>query len=60
MKHRIHRDNLMFHWFTKHHEIVMGFRHAHRGTCSTCGKAIPEGNTVCDRCFGRDKEVSGK
>jgi hypothetical protein len=60
MKQRIHRDKLMFHWFTKHHEIVAGFKRVRYGSCRQCGKSIPEGESLCDACFARDKDVSKK
>jgi hypothetical protein len=60
MKQRIHRDKLMFHWITKHHEIVVGFRKVRYGTCRTCGKSIPEGESLCDVCFAKGKAVSKK
>jgi predicted amidophosphoribosyltransferase len=60
MKQRIHRDKLMFHWITEHHEIVAGFKRARYGTCSQCGKTISEGDSLCDTCFGKEKEVSKK
>ncbi len=50
----------MFHWITKHHEIVVGFITKRYGKCEKCGKSIPEGETMCDQCFARDKEVSAK
>jgi len=60
MKQRIHRNKLMFHWITKHHEIVVGFKQARYGTCSKCGKSITEGDSLCDACFAKDKDVSKK
>jgi len=60
MKQRIHRDKLMFHWITKHHEIVVGFKKARYSTCRKCGKCIPEGDSLCDVCFAKDKAVSKK
>jgi predicted amidophosphoribosyltransferase len=60
MKQRIHRDKLMFQWFTKHHEIVVGFKRVRYGTCSQCGKSIPEGDSLCDVCFAQQKAVSKK
>jgi len=50
----------MFHWITKHHEIVVGFKQVRYGTCSKCGKSISEGDSLCDACFFKDKEVSKK
>jgi hypothetical protein len=60
MKQRIHRNKLMFHWITKHHEIVVGFKQVRYGTCRKCGKSISEGDSLCDACFFKDKEVSKK
>jgi len=60
MKQRIHRNKLMFHWITKHHEIVVGFKQARYGTCRKCGKTIFEGDSLCDACFAKDKEISEK
>lgn len=60
MKQRIHRDRLMFTWITEHHEIVVGFKTVRHGTCRQCGKSIPEGNTLCDACFAKDKDISKK
>jgi len=60
MKQRIHRDKLMFTWFTKDHEIVVGFKTVRHGICQQCGKSIPSGNTLCDACFAKDKELSTK
>jgi hypothetical protein len=60
MKQRIHRDKLMFHWITKNHEIVVGFKRARYGACRLCGKTIPEGDSVCDICFAKSKDVSKK
>ena len=60
MKTRVHRDKLMFRWITKNHEIVAGFKHVKHGKCSVCGKRIPWGNTLCDDCFEKDKDVSKK
>lgn len=57
---RIHRNKLMFHWITKHHEIVVGFIRKRYGKCEKCGRSIPEGETMCDQCFAKDKEVSAK
>ena len=50
----------MFNWITKDHEIVVGFKHVYRGKCSVCGRRIPAGNTICDECFKKDKEISKK
>jgi predicted amidophosphoribosyltransferase len=60
MKQRIHRDKLIFRWFTKNHEIVAGFKRVRHGTCSKCGKSIPWGTTLCDKCFEKDKSISKK
>ncbi|EMR74104.1 hypothetical protein MBGDN05_00066 [Thermoplasmatales archaeon SCGC AB-539-N05] len=60
MKQRIQRDKLMFRWFTKNHEIVVGFKHVQYGKCNVCGKRIPSGNTMCDECFNKVKHVSKK
>jgi len=60
MKQRIHRDKLMFTWFTKDHEIMVGFKTVRHATCQKCGKSIPSGNTLCDACFAKDKDVSKK
>jgi hypothetical protein len=56
----IHREGLMFQWITKDHKIVVGFKGVNRGKCSQCGKRIPSGNTICDECFNKDKEISEK
>jgi len=58
MKMRIHRDQLMFKWITKDHEIIIGFKHVRHGKCSVCGKRVPMGNTICDECFEKDKKIS--
>ncbi len=60
MKQRIHRDKLMFHWITKHHEIVVGFKQVRYGNCRLCGKNIPEEESLCDLCFSKSKDVSKK
>ena len=57
---RIHREGLMFKWFTKGHEITVGFSRVNRSKCSVCGKTIPSGNTICDICFEKQKKVSKK
>jgi len=57
MKMRIHRDQMMFKWITKDHEIIVGFKHVRHGKCSVCGKSIPWGNTICDECFEKDKKI---
>ena len=58
--HRIHREKLLFTWFTKNHEIIIGFKQAKRGTCTKCKKSIPLGNSLCDDCFKKGKEISEK
>lgn len=60
MKQRIHRDKLMFHWITSHHEIVVGFKRVLYGTCTKCGKSIRAGDSLCDKCFRENKQVSKK
>jgi len=60
MKQRIHRDRLMFRWITKNHEIVVGFKRMKYGKCTTCGKDIPPGNSLCDECFEKEKGISKK
>jgi uncharacterized OB-fold protein len=57
---RIHRDKLLFRWITRNHEIVVGFKRVDHGKCVKCGKTIPSGNTLCDDCFKRDKDISKK
>ena len=46
--------------YYKKHEIVAGFKNVKHGKCSVCGKRIPLGNTLCDDCFEKDKDVSKK
>ncbi|MCK4364992.1 MAG: hypothetical protein KAW45_02970 [Thermoplasmatales archaeon] len=60
MKSQVHRDGMMFNWITENHEIALGFKRVLRGKCSECGKKIPFGNTICDSCFKKDKEISKK
>ncbi len=60
MKQRIHREKMLFTWFTQNHEIVVGFKTVQHGICQQCGKNIPSGNTLCDACFAKDKEISTK
>ena len=60
MKARIHREGLMFKWITRGHEIVVGFKNVKHNKCSVCGKRIPLGNTICDKCFEKEKKVSKK
>jgi len=56
----IHRDKLLFRWITKDHEIVVGFKRVGHGKCAGCGKTIPIGNTLCDDCFRKGKDISRK
>jgi predicted amidophosphoribosyltransferase len=60
MKTRIYRDRLIFRWITKNHEIVVGFKSVEHSKCVLCGKAVPLGNTVCDECFKKSKDISKK
>ena len=60
MKSRIHRKNLMFRWVTKNHEIVAGINKVKHNKCSSCGQTISKGNSLCDDCFEKEKEVSKK
>ncbi len=60
MAQRIHRERLMFRWITKNHEIVVGFKHMKYNTCTKCGKDIPQGNSLCDKCFEKSKAISKK
>ena len=57
---RIHREGLMFNWITKDHEITVGFKRVGHSKCNICGKRIPSGNTICDICFEKEKNVSKK
>jgi len=57
---QVHRDGLMFKFMTKEHHIVFGFKRAKTGKCSVCGARIPEGNTICDSCFKKEKSISKK
>jgi hypothetical protein len=57
---RIHREGLMFKWITEDHEITVGFKRVGHGKCSICGVRIPLGNTICDKCFEKGKNVSKK
>ena len=57
---RIHRVGYLFKWITKDHEITVGFKRVGHGECSVCGKRIPRGNTICDMCFEKEKNVSKK
>ena len=60
MKHKIHRDRLMFKWITSNHEIVVGFKRVKNERCTGCGKIIPWGNNLCDDCFEKIKKFSKK
>jgi predicted amidophosphoribosyltransferase len=60
MKQRIHREDLLFQWITKDHEIVMGFKRVKHGICESCGRRIPQGETLCDTCFKEKKKMSKK
>ena len=57
---KVHREGLLFKWITKDHEITVGFQRVGHGKCSMCGKRIPAGNTICDDCFNKDKQISKK
>jgi predicted amidophosphoribosyltransferase len=57
---QIHREGLIFKWITKDHEITVGFKRVGHGKCSICGARIPRGNTICDKCFEQEKNVSKK
>lgn len=57
---QVHREKLMFKWITKHHNIVVGFKRVGHSKCSVCGKRIPAGNTICDSCFKKEKNISKK
>ncbi len=57
---QIHREDLTFKWITKDHEITVGFKRVGHGKCSICGTRIPRGNTICDKCFEQEKNVSKK
>jgi hypothetical protein len=50
----------MFRWVTKNHEIVTGISRVKHNKCKSCGETIPKGNTLCDVCFEKEKEVSQK
>jgi len=56
----VHREGLMFKWMTKNHNIFLGFKRVETGRCSSCGKRIPAGNTLCDACFNKEKDISNK
>ena len=60
MKMGIHRENLLFTWQTKKHEIIVGLKKPLKGKCNLCGKPIPLGNTICDECFKKEKDFSKK
>ena len=51
---------MIFRWITKNHEIVVGFKSVEHSKCVLCGKAVPLGNTVCDECFKKSKDISKK
>lgn len=57
---QIHREGLMFRWSTKDHEIVLGFKKIGHSHCNICGKRVPHGNTICDKCFEKEKKISKK
>jgi predicted amidophosphoribosyltransferase len=57
---RIHRDNLIFRWITKNHEIVVGFKSVKYGRCSLCGKKTSLDSNICDECFDKGKDISKK
>ncbi len=57
---RVHRDNLIFRWITKNHEIVVGFKGIQHNKCVLCGNVVPLGNTICDVCFKKSKDISKK
>jgi len=57
---RIHRTGLLFKWITKNHEIILGFKKTSHSTCAICGKRIPAGGNICDKCFEKEKKVSKK
>jgi len=57
---KIHREGLTFKWTTKDHAITVGFKRVRHGKCSVCGKSVPRGNTICDKCFEQEKKVSKK
>ncbi len=56
----IHREGLMFKWSSRNYEIVFGFKRVDHSICSICGKRIPAGNTICNKCFEKEKEISKK
>jgi len=60
MKTGVHREKLMFTWNTNNHEIKVGIKKVLQGKCKICGKPIKKGNTICDECFKKEKEISKK
>ena len=50
----------MFKWISENHEIEFGLKKANYNKCSVCNKRISPGNTICDDCFIKDKEISNK
>jgi len=60
MKQKIHREKMMFNWFTKNHNIIVGIERVKRGKCSRCGKSIDANSTLCDDCFKLEKKISKK
>lgn len=60
MKSRVHREGLLFKWITKDHEIVVGFKKIQQSKCTYCGKRVPKGNNICDKCFEKEKNISKK
>jgi len=57
---RVHREGLLFKWVTKDYEIAVGFKRIGHGICALCGKRIPHGNNICDKCFEKEKKISKK
>jgi hypothetical protein len=57
---KVHREGLLFEWITKDHKIIVGFKRVGHNKCSICGKRIPPGNTICDVCFNKEKQISKK
>jgi hypothetical protein len=57
---QIHREGLLFKWITKDYQIVIGFRRIGHGHCKVCNKRIAKGNTICDQCFEKEKNISKK
>ena len=60
MKTQIHREGLLFKWITKDYEIIVGFKRVGHGYCRVCGKRIPAGSNICDKCFEKEKKISKK